>query len=237
MFCLDERHQGAGAVRGQQPSRVLEADPCHRHRRRLPRPLREVRVGVLGRHRVDDVQDGLEPRPRGDAHRLAPPRDIVPLVGDAALADAVGRHPLQKDPLDGLRRQLEPVAAPDDDPQRRLPDPPRHQPYPLPRVLVQLPHALLDVGARHQLHALEPGPVHALAHRQHHARAHGLRPQALVPVPQRGIDEFDGFHGCSLPRGFIKWRTHRARAIAHVGLQPTDEMGNAGQGRVKSLPL
>src|SRR3990170_5815616 len=55
-----------------------------------------------------------------------------------------------------------------------------------------------------QLDGVETRPVHRLRDRQHHARGHVLRPQALVAVTDRRIDEFDtvGSH-LSKPRNLL----------------------------------
>src|SRR3989304_10469231 len=84
-----------------------------------------------------------------------------------------------------------------DEPQRRLGDELGHESHALPGIVLQLAHGFLEMGARDQLDAFEPGIVQLLGDRQHHARGHVLRPQALVPVADRSVDETNGVHVAS----------------------------------------
>jgi hypothetical protein len=45
------------------------------------------------------------------------------------------------------------------------------------------------MGTGDQFDGVEAGPVHAFGHRQHHARGHVFRPQALMAIANSRIDE------------------------------------------------
>src|SRR3972149_6028080 len=81
-----------------------------------------------------------------------------------------------------------------DEPQRRLGDELGHESHALPGIVLQLAHGFLEMGAGNQLDAFEPGIVQLLGDRQHHARGHILRPQALMAVADRSVDETNGVH-------------------------------------------
>src|SRR3972149_1650871 len=65
-----------------------------------------------------------------------------------------------------------------------------------------------------QLDGVEAGAVHRLGDGQHHTRGHVLRPQALVAVTDRRVDEFDTVVShCSKPRNLLttKSQTRQGR--------------------------
>jgi hypothetical protein len=81
-----------------------------------------------------------------------------------------------------------------DDPQGSLGNFLRYQPHPFPRVFSQFAHGFFEVRAGDQFDAFEPGVIHVLRDRQHHACGHVLGPQALMTVADGRIDEVNGFH-------------------------------------------
>ena len=197
-----QRHQGADPVRGDQAARVLQADEGQVQACRLARTFRVVFVGMLGRHRVDEVDDGLQPGFPDRLHLLLPTLELVPLVRYPRLAHAVGAHAFKVELVQGVRCHLEGVEPTRSHPQRGVGCLFRHQPQPLERVLLEVPGALLEEDAGHQLDGVEARLVHPLDNGQHHPGAHARGPEAHLAVPQRRVDKMNLAHG---PTPYHKW--------------------------------
>ena len=190
-----QRHQGADPIRGDQAARVLQADARQVEGCRLSRPLRVVLVGMLGRHRVNEVDDGLEAGVPDRLHLLLPTRELVPFVRNSRLPHSVGAHALQVEPVQGIRCHLEGVEPSRRHPERGVGCLFRHQPQPLEGVLLEVPGALLEEDAGHQLDGVEARLVHPLDNGQHHPGAHARGPKAHLAVPQCRVHEMNLAHG------------------------------------------
>ena len=80
------------------------------------------------------------------------------------------------------------------DVERRIDRFGRAEPHPLPWVLAQIAHAHVENGAADQIDPGESHLVHAAEKRQQHVVGHPRRPQRLLAVADRRIDDRDVFH-------------------------------------------
>src|SRR5581483_10371810 len=118
---------------------------------------------------------------------------VVERVIRRVIADAIGEDALGRKPDHIVREELEgeqALAARHHD-ERRLPDPAAENAHALPRVLAQVTHAHVEHRAADEIDGLEAGAIEARCDIGHHRRRHARRPQALMRVAQRDIDELD----------------------------------------------
>ena len=197
---LDRRHQRADAVDGEQPTRVLEPDGIdlaafHQVLRRFHVKL----VGVNRRQAIGERTESLDAQRARHIDRGQHVVDIVEAVERAHLAEAVGNQPFdpQGDDVVGHDVEADQVLRARERAQRRMGDASAHQPHPFPRVLLEIANADVELNGAGEIDALKARLVHLLGDRQHVRRRHAGRPQALVGVPQRGVDDWDFAHGHS----------------------------------------
>src|SRR5207248_5079230 len=142
----------------------------------------------------NQIQNDSHPDRMGDADSELPPFIVVPLIRDARFADAVGKHPLDEQPIHRRRIVLERVNSARDYTQWRFSDLLGDEPDALPGIFFEFPNCLLQMRTRNYLDAFKPRVIHSLGDGQHHAGRHILRLKALMSVAQRGIDEANGVH-------------------------------------------
>ena len=123
----------------------------------------------------------------GDQHVV----DIVEPVEGADFAEAVGDQPLdpQLDDVVGHHIEADEVLGAGERAERRVGDALAHQPHALPGVLLEIANADVELDRAGEIDALEADAVHALGDRQHVRGRHAGRPQALVGITQRGVDD------------------------------------------------
>jgi hypothetical protein len=109
------------------------------------------------------------------------------------IADAVGEDPLGRKLDDVVGEELEgeqALPARHDD-QRRFFHPAADDAHALPRVLAEIAHADVEHRAADEIDRLEAGAVEPRRQFRHHRGGHPGRPQALMRVAQRHVDELD----------------------------------------------
>ena len=194
---LERRHQRADALGQQQAGRVLDHHAVGTQRDQLARDLLVVGVGVHRRERVDEAGADVQPLLATDLDGQREVAGVVERVVDGDPLHAVGADASdrQRDHVVGEEPEREQALAAGHDVDRRAADPLGHQPHPLPRVLVQEPHADVEDRAALEVDPVEPDPVHLVDDRQDHRVGHPRRPQRLVAVAGGDVDEPDPPYG------------------------------------------
>ena len=65
---------------------------------------------------------------------------------------------------------------------------------PVPGIFTKEPDAGIEMHRAHKFNHIKPGAVHAFQNGTHHCSCHAGSPQALVAVPQSGIDDLYTAH-------------------------------------------
>jgi hypothetical protein len=121
------------------------------------------------------------------------------------VANAVGKDP--------LRRQRNNVVGKELECEETLParhhdqwgpvEPAADDAHSFPRILPQIAHADIEHGAADEIDGFEAGAIEPRRNISHHRSRHARRPQALVRVAQRNVDESYGspaVHQCTAVR-------------------------------------
>ncbi len=190
-----DRHQGLHPLRGEQAARVFQAQAIDFERRGLARAFGKIFVGVFWRYGIDNVQHRIDADVAGDFGLPLPAFELVPLLGNARFADAVGGHSLHEQAVHRARRDVEGAESPRVQTQRRARDALAHELDPRPGIFLELAHAFFQMRARDQLDGVEAGAIHGFGDGKHHARGHTLGPQALVAVANGRVDETNTVSG------------------------------------------
>ena len=143
----NDRHQRLHSFRRQQSSGIFQAEAVGLQRCRLARSLGEIFIAVFRRDGINQIQNDFHPDRMGDAHSELPAFIIVPFVRNARFANAVGKHPLDEQPIHRRRIVLERVNSARDYTQWRLGDFFGDEPHALPRIFFEFPNCLLQVRA------------------------------------------------------------------------------------------
>ena len=190
-----------------------------------------VRIGVhraqrVGHHRVD-LHAGRVRR----AHRRLDVAVVVQRVVDGEHLDAEPRQHLRVERDDVVGEQLERVEAlPARQRVARRREALAQQPDALPRILVQVAHADVEHRAAEDVDVGVAGAVDRAEDRRHHRGRHARRPQALVRVAQRDVDEVEALSGhCNFDSGLHK---QSAASCLHRGAVLDQHLHN---GRALSL--
>ena len=212
--------QRPGALGGQQAARVLDADRIHAERGNRPSDPAVVLVGVHGTDGVDKMAAREHSAVSRDAHREL---DISYVV--QGVVAGVARHSVCGA---ATNRQLHDVVGEEFEREQALPARPyverrpghtlRREPHAKPRILAQVAHADIEYRAPDQIDPVEPHLVHAVDVRKKHPVRHARRPQRLLPVAQRHVDDLHGFHRNGKTRshamGPVAAQSLRRRSIA-----------------------
>ena len=152
-----------------------------------------VIVGVDRAHRIDDAGIDIEPGLFCRAHRHFHVAHVVERVIGRVIADAVGEDALggQRDDVVGKELEGEQALPARHHDKRRLFDPGAEDAHALPWVLAQVAHADVEHRAADEIDGLETGAVEHRRDFRHHGGRHARRPQALVRVAQRDVDEWN----------------------------------------------
>ena len=199
----NRRHQGAGALRLEQATRVLEADPGRAQPRGLTCQVAVIVVGVDRRDGVDQVDDRIQAGPAGIDHQALPVGGGVGRVGNTHLPHAIGGQAFDEQPVDLRRGVFEGQVARGDDAQLCCGTRGGHAPHAFPGIVLQIAHHLLEEGDVKYLHGLVTDAVELVDDRQHHVGAQRTRPQAGVAVTQGRVDEMQGLHGVGPNANFL----------------------------------
>ena len=191
---LNGGNDGLHAVGRQQSAGVLEHDAEGIEGEGLPRSFGVVGIGVTGRDRVNEVDEGLHADSLGNLDLPLPPHILVPLLRDSGLPDAIGKHPLDVQVVHRVRGYVEGTEPAGDRAQGSLGDLLADQAYASPGVFLQLADALPSIDGR-QLDGLEAASVEAPGDWQDPLGAGIVGPEALVAVPDGGVYKADFSHG------------------------------------------
>ena len=125
----------------------------------------------------------------GDQHVV----DVVQAVERGNFAKAIGNQAFDPklDDVVGNEVEAHDALGPGESAHRRLHQLFPHAPHPLPGVFFQIAHADVELNGAGQVDAFEADVVHHVGHGQHVGCCHSRRPQALVRVAQRGVDDAD----------------------------------------------
>ena len=191
-FAQDQRHQPARRFRRQQAAGIFETKALDIELGRFAGAFDEIRIGMFGRDRINNIQYGLEPDALGAGDRLAPVFRCVRWIGSAQFLDAVGGQAFQPKIGDRRRGDLKRQhgAAANRAQWCRL-DALRQQANPFPGIVFQITHTFFVKRRRHDLDGFEAGAVEPLGDGQHHACAHVGGPKTELAIAHGGVDEIN----------------------------------------------
>src|SRR3954465_12153492 len=66
---------------------------------------------------------------------------------------------------------------------------PAEQPDPIPRILMQIAYTHIEYCTTKNVDVFISDLIESAQYRSHHSRCHSCRPQALVTIPQRNVDQ------------------------------------------------
>jgi hypothetical protein len=188
----DRGKQRTRAFRREQARRILDRDEVDVERAELQRTFDVVAVGVHRRQRIRDHRVDAHAGRMSRAHRRDDVPVVVQRVVDGQHRDAAARERERVELDDVVGKELERVEAlPARQAVARGPEPPAEEAHALPRILVQVTHADVEDGAAEDVDVRVAGPVDRVDDRRHHRRRHPRRPQALVCVAERDVDEIE----------------------------------------------
>ena len=198
---LDARHQRGDPFRAKQPARVLQEDGIDAQPDQFLRLPGIVVVVVDRAVGVDEATGDIQPMlPGGPDGNLQIAHVVQRIIG-RVVAHAVGGEALrgQFHHIVGKELEREQALPAGMDDERRFGDPLAENPHTLPGILPQVAHADIEHRATDEIDRLEPGPVQSRSDIPHHGSRHPRRPQALMGIAQRHVDQPDGAsHGGDL---------------------------------------
>jgi hypothetical protein len=192
----DLRKKRAAALGREEARRVLDRDEVYPESHQLLGALDVVRIGVDRRERVGHHRVDLHPRRVARAHRRFDIAVVVERVVDGQHGNAAPRERFGVERDDIVGEKLEGVQAlAAGEPVARCGQAIAQEPDALPGIFVQIAHADVEDRAAEDVDVRVPYAVDCAQDGRHHRCGHPRRPQALVRIAQRDVDEIESAVG------------------------------------------
>ena len=192
----NNRNQGSGTFRREQATHVFEANPIRSNGGCLAGSFGIVSIGVPWGDGVDEIDDGFHPDLAQLMQLLFKLLEIVPAIGSSCQGYAVGDDALDQQPHHRMGQFFEGAGAVHAAvvSQAGAAEVFGSLAQPDPWILFMLADVFLDHDRDEKFHGFEAHPVHLRRDRQHRPGSHAQRPETLLPIAQRGIDEVNLAH-------------------------------------------